>query len=94
MNPSQRNIIFAHVIQVLSDGTNNYVYGYARLAQVNDAETGYFLTDALGSVRQVTDATRAIPLVCSYSPYGEMTDASGLVYLRALPSAVFPCASG
>ena len=36
--------------QVLNDGTNAYVYGLGRIAQVNTT-TEYFLGDALGSVR-------------------------------------------
>ena len=35
------------LIQALSDGTNTYLYGLERIAQVN-AEAEYFLGDALG----------------------------------------------
>jgi hypothetical protein len=38
--------------QVLADGTNTYTYGYNRIAQVSETQTGYFLGDALGSVRE------------------------------------------
>jgi hypothetical protein len=38
--------------QVLADGTNTYAYGLNRINQVAETQTGYFLTDALGSVRQ------------------------------------------
>ena len=89
-----------NLTQVLADGSNTYTYGYNRIAQISDTQTGYFLGDALGSVRQVADETGAVNLVQSYSPYGEvlssvgeyetafsytgeMTDATGLVYLRA-----------
>jgi RHS repeat-associated protein len=85
--------------QVLTDGTNQYLYGVGRIAQVNTT-TEYFLGDALGSVRQLTDATGEITLAKSYQPYGEMLssvgssvspfaftgeqqDVSGLTYLRA-----------
>jgi len=42
--------------QVLNDGTNTYTYGLGRISQTN---TGieYFLSDALGSVRQLTNAS-------------------------------------
>ena len=85
--------------QALSDGTNDYLYGLDRIAQVNTA-TKYFLGDALGSVRQMTDATGAITYARSYDPYGvaaqsggasqtaygytsEWSDLAGMVYLRA-----------
>ena len=85
--------------QILNDGTNTYLYGMGRIAQVNTT-TEYFLGDALGSVRQLTDASGEITLAKSYQPYGEMLssfgssaspfaftgeqqDASGLTYLRA-----------
>lgn len=85
--------------QVLSDGTNTYLYGAGRIAQVNTT-TDYFLNDALGSVRQLTDANGNITLANAYDPYGtlaqttgsaqasygftgEFTDPSGMVYLRA-----------
>lgn len=89
----------AGLTQVLNDGTNQYLYGLGRIAQVNTT-TDYFLTDALGSIRQLTDASGAITLAKSYQPYGgtlasagsgtspfaftgEQVDASGLTYLRA-----------
>ena len=85
--------------QVLNDGTNQYLYGVGRIAQVNTT-TEYFLGDALGSVRQITDASGEITLAKSYAPYGETAnsagsavspfaftgeqqDVSGLTYLRA-----------
>lgn len=89
----------AGLTQVLSDGTNTYLYGVDRIAQVNTT-TEYFLGDALGSVRQLTDAQGEITLANAYEPYGslaqtvgntqtsygftgEFTDSSGMVYLRA-----------
>ena len=43
--------------QVLADGENTYLYGLARISQLNTdpLKTEYFLGDALGSVRQLTD---------------------------------------
>ncbi len=84
--------------QVLSDGTNTYIYGNGRIAQVN-AGTEYFLGDALGSVRQLTNNSGAVTYASVYDPYGVTTQTSGasqtaygftneytsqgLVYLRA-----------
>ncbi len=85
--------------QALSDGTNTYLYGLERIAQVN-ADTEYFLGDALGSVRQMADEAGQVNYMRTYDPYGvvretggtaqtdygftgEFTDATGLVYLRA-----------
>jgi len=89
----------AGLTQVLNDGTNAYVYGLGRIAQVSTT-TEYFLGDALGSVRQLVNAGGTITLGKSYTPYGEVTstagsgtspfaftgeqqDASGLTYLRS-----------
>jgi len=89
----------AGLTQVLNDGTNTYLYGLGRIAQVNTT-TEYFLGDALGSVRQLTDASGEVTLANVYEPYGvlaqtagsaqtsygftgESTDPSGMVYLRA-----------
>jgi RHS repeat-associated protein len=89
----------AGLTQVLSDGTNTYLYGNGRIAQENTA-TDYYLSDALGSVRQMTDGSGAVTYAASYSPYGEVlssagesttsfgftseaTDVTGMVYLRA-----------
>lgn len=85
--------------QVLADGTYTYLYGHARLGQESAAGMAYFLTDALGSVRQLVDDS-GVTLTRSYAPYGkdssssgnatsyygytgEWMDASGMVYLRA-----------
>ncbi|HNQ95591.1 MAG TPA: hypothetical protein PKK96_03575 [Anaerolineales bacterium] len=85
--------------QVLNDGTNQYIYGLGRIAQVNTT-TDYFLTDALGSARQLTNGQGQVTLANAYDPYGvlaqtagsaqtsygftgEQTDPSGMVYLRA-----------
>ena len=54
----------AGLTQVLNDETNQYIYGVGRIAQVNTT-TEYFLGDALGSVRQLTDASGEITLAKS-----------------------------
>jgi RHS repeat-associated protein len=88
----------AGLTQVLNDGTNNYIYGNGRIAQVNTG-TEYFLGDALGSVRQLTNSSGAITYASAYDPYGVTTQTHGaaqttygftgeytsndLVYLRA-----------
>jgi len=77
--------------QILQGGMNTFLYGVNREAQVAETQTGYFLPDALGSVRQMTDAYGDITLTQSYTPYGEIlysegTESydpqTGLVYLR------------
>jgi uncharacterized protein RhaS with RHS repeats len=75
----------------LSDGTNDYLYGAGRVAQVNTAtqNTEYFLGDALGSVRQLTNADGAVTLAKSYDPYGVASPASGE---RLQPLRVYPLA--
>ncbi len=59
----------AGLTQVLDDGTNSYLYGNGRIAQVNTG-TEYFLGDALGSVRQMTDGSGVVKLARAYDPYG------------------------
>jgi len=61
------------------------LYGYSRLAQINDETSVYFLGDASGSVRQarilrprtllvsgVVDPEAEIELMNSYAPYGDL----------------------
>jgi len=67
----------APLTQVLSDGTNDYLYGLDRIAQVNGSVTEYFLTDALGSVRQLADNTGAVTLAKSYQPFGDALTTTG-----------------
>lgn len=56
--------------QVLSDGTNTHLYGTTRIGQFTAMDSAYFLGDALGSVRQLVDASGAVVLTKSYDPYG------------------------
>ena len=67
----------SRLTQVLADGTNTYTNGFNRIAQVSETQTGYFLGDALGSVRQIVDPQAEILLAQSYSPYGEMLSSVG-----------------
>jgi hypothetical protein len=54
--------------QVLEDGTNTYRYGNGRIGQFTASDSAYFLTDALGSVRQLTDTNGAVTLSKQYEP--------------------------
>lgn len=63
--------------QALSDGTNTYIYGLGRIAQTHDTTTEYFLGDALGSVRQLTNTSGQVTLAKSYAPYGETRSSVG-----------------
>lgn len=63
--------------QALSDGTNDYLYGHGRIAQSPITQSPnhqmeYFLGDALGSVRQLTNSTGALTLAKAYDPYGNV----------------------
>ena len=74
MTPSKRAVVDhipvdADLGRVLTDGTNTYLYGLGRVAQVNTSAE-YFLDDALGSVRQMTDASGDVIFTQSYDPYG------------------------
>jgi len=64
--------------QVLAEGTNSYLNGNARIMQENSSEEKeYFLGDALGSVRMLTDEEGEITLLRSYEPYGEVLSSQG-----------------
>ncbi len=54
------NDLNSGLTQVLEDGTNIYLYGIGWIAQTDGTDTEYFLGDALGSVRQLTDASGAV----------------------------------
>lgn len=70
--------------QVPSDGTKDYLYGNERISRTN-ATTEYFpstssgqrLGDALGSVRQMADASGEITFARGYDPYGVVTYTTG-----------------
>ena len=67
----------AGLTQTLDDGTNAYLYGNSRIAQVNNSGSQYFLGDALGSIRQLTDGGGAVTLARIYDPYGVVSATSG-----------------
>jgi hypothetical protein len=66
-------MIAAPLSQVLSDGTDTYLYGHNRLASVDSSGTRTWeLHDALGSVRQTLDDA-GNPIYASgygYTPFG------------------------
>src|SRR5690606_21633836 len=67
--------------QVLYAGENFYTYGIGRISQLelygNTPE--YFITDALGSVRQLTHESSAVLMTQSYDPYGNVVSSAGSV---------------
>jgi RHS repeat-associated protein len=83
----------APLSQVLSDGTDTYVYGHERLRTLGGP---WYIGDALGSVRQTLDDAGAVRATTSYDPWGTPQDtlsapfgftgelhSAGQVYLRA-----------
>jgi len=84
--------------EMLSEGSNLYLVGYDTLGQWDGSEWTYYLSDALGSVRQVADGAGSVLDSREWTPYGvelgstqaglgftgEYWDADvGLQYLRA-----------
>ena len=69
--------INAGLTQVLQDGKQSYLYGNSRIAQIAETQTGYFLPDALGSMRQMTDPSADLTLARTYDPYGNVVSSSG-----------------
>jgi RHS repeat-associated protein len=66
--------------QALSDGTNTYIYGNGRIAQISGSTTEYFFGDALGSVRQIANQSGVVTYAHAYDPYGVVTTTSGSSY--------------
>ena len=66
----------AGLTQVLNDGTTSYTYGLGRISQTSTT-TEYFLGDALGSVRQLSNTAGEVTYAKSYDPYGVVTQTSG-----------------
>ncbi|KAA3646532.1 MAG: hypothetical protein DWQ07_10000 [Chloroflexi bacterium] len=64
----------ASLTQVLSDGETSYLYGRGRIGEyhLDDEAWMYHHTDALGSVRQLGDASQEIIFSQSYDPYGNL----------------------
>jgi RHS repeat-associated protein len=96
----QDMVDLAQVLVETSGGAETiYLYGHARLAQVEGSACEWFLGDALGSVRQIVDDDGAVTLARDYTPFGLLRAEAGtgdsgygftgeqgglgLVYLRA-----------
>ncbi|MEW5873380.1 MAG: hypothetical protein AB1894_29235 [Chloroflexota bacterium] len=56
----------AGLTQVLADNNYAYLYGLGRIAQQGASSTGYFLGDALGSVRQWVDGGHSATKGCLF----------------------------
>jgi RHS repeat-associated protein len=56
---------------------NGNLYGVDRIALKQGGEYGYFLGDALGSVRQLSVGGGAVTLAQSYDPYGNVVASAG-----------------
>jgi YD repeat-containing protein len=67
----------AGLTQVLSDETNTYLYGLERIGEQQPGGWQFYLGDALGSVRQLTDEVGEISLAKSYLPSGEAISGTG-----------------
>jgi len=59
------------VPELLSDGDSLYLIGYDTLGWQSGTAWTFVLPDALGSVRQETDAAGAVTAAREWSPYGE-----------------------
>lgn len=67
----------AGLTQVLSDGTNAYLYGVARIGEEQPGGWQYHLGDALGSVRQLANAGATVTLGRSFEPFGDTLTSTG-----------------
>lgn len=62
---------------MLTDNSNVYTYGLGNLSQTSGAATDYFMGDALGSTRQLTDGSGQVDLTQSYDPFGSTNQTYG-----------------
>jgi RHS repeat-associated protein len=67
----------AGLTQVLSDGNNTYLYGAMRIGELQAGGMAYHLGDALGSVRQLADASGSVTLARNFEPYGKVLNGTG-----------------
>jgi RHS repeat-associated protein len=67
----------APVTQVISDSTNAYLYGLGRIGEEQPNGWQYHLSDALTSVRQLSNSDGAITSVNSFEPYGDILNSAG-----------------
>jgi RHS repeat-associated protein len=67
----------AGLTQVLDDGTNTYLNGNGRIGELQPGGFAYHLGDALGSVRQLSDAGGDVTLAKSYEPFGSLLTSAG-----------------
>jgi RHS repeat-associated protein len=63
--------------QVLFDGTSQYLYGNGRIGEYAAGQWAYYATDALGSVRQIVDASGQVVFYQGYAPFGEVRVSAG-----------------
>jgi hypothetical protein len=63
--------------QILSDGSNTYLYSLNRIAQQNLVGRQYYLGDALGSVMQLVNPVGAMIQARSYEPFGKQLSTAG-----------------
>ena len=69
--------LVAGLTQVLDDGSNVYLYGVTRIGEKQPGGWQYHVGDALGSVRQLANATPAVTLARSYEPFGDTLSSAG-----------------
>jgi RHS repeat-associated protein len=68
----------APLTQILADGSGNtYLYGPTRIGEQQPGGFAYHLPDALGSARQLTNASAQIVRVQTYEPFGSVLTTTG-----------------
>ena len=67
----------AGLTQLLSDGTNTWLYGTSRIGEEQPGGFAYHLPDALGSVRQMADGSAGVTLAQNFEPFGSVMATAG-----------------
>jgi len=63
--------------ETTGEDTIHYLHGLGLVAESDGTSTDYFLTDGLGSVRQLADPTAGVLLAQTFDPYGNLYASAG-----------------
>jgi RHS repeat-associated protein len=63
--------------QVLEDNNHSYLYGIKRIGEKSENEWIYYISDSMGSVRQLVESSTEILSTQTYEPFGEVLNSFG-----------------
>jgi RHS repeat-associated protein len=78
LNAGLTQVLSATDSQQPNPSATTYLYGPTRIGEQQPAGFAYHLPDALGSVRQLANASGAVTLTRSYEPFGSTLSSAGV----------------